>query len=95
MNPSIMFIYLSFHVDICEDHVEIIVGHSIRFSQFCNEILVLQILLSQTFHGLVILCKDATQNPTVNQRDKYRRLQMARQSASFLLTEVQRDVRLS
>lgn len=90
-----MFIYLSLHVNICEDDVEIIVGHSIRFPQFRDEILVLQILLSQTFHGFVILCKDATQNPTIwstNQKDKCRRLQIARQSAGFVLTGVQRDM---
>ncbi len=89
--------YLGFHVQICEDRVEITVGHSVLFPQLCDEILVLQILLFQTFHGLVILCKDATQNPinwSTNQRDKYRRLQIAPQSASFVLTAVQRDMRV-
>lgn len=64
MCANLRVFYLGFHVQICEDHVEIAVGHSVLFPQLCDEILVLQILLSQTFHGLVILCKDTKQNPT-------------------------------
>lgn len=64
MCANLCAFYLRFHVQICEDHVEIVVGHSVLFPQLGDEILVLQILLSQTFHGLVVLCKDATQNPT-------------------------------
>lgn len=50
--------YFPFHVHISKHHIEIIVGHSELFSQICDELLVLQILLLQALHRFVIFCKE-------------------------------------
>lgn len=48
--------YLHSHVKVSEHHVEVIVVHAKLLAKLCYQLLVYQILLSETLHCSVVLC---------------------------------------